>query len=276
MIDSRIKLTVQHDDNAIFTDYSNEAVDYQRDPFTLTLSSTEDYLYVGFDKPFNAFYVELDTANVNPNTLVAEIYVEGAWTSIDTHDETKGFERSGFVNWESSSMDSTEVNLVTKYYIRFRPSVDHSVTTVQGLNIVLSDDQMLVREFPEILDSSILPPGASSHINSHVSSREKIVQKLRNVGYNKTDNNGNKQQINVWDLLDIYEFKQASAFLTLSKIFFNLSDSPEDTWWAKYLEYMNEFERQFARATSTLDLDDDGIIDDSERSKPTRSIRMIK
>ena len=90
MIDPLSKLTVFHDDNSVFADYSNEAADYIRDDFSVELIAAEDYLYMGFSKPFNAAYVAITTANTNANTMAMEYYDGTSWVSRAVTDDTSG------------------------------------------------------------------------------------------------------------------------------------------------------------------------------------------
>ena len=69
MLRTKNKLSVFHDKNSTFSDYSGDALDFDRDFFTIELSSSMDYLYIGFDKPINAIYLELKTTNNVTNTL---------------------------------------------------------------------------------------------------------------------------------------------------------------------------------------------------------------
>jgi hypothetical protein len=76
------------------------------------------------------------------------------------------------------------------------------------------------------------------------------------------------ENINPWDLLDMGEIRQASTFLTLSKIFHNLSDSVEDYYAEKGKYYFNQFQDMFKLLAITVDNNDDGYVDDNERVAP--------
>lgn len=273
MIDSRTKLTVFHDDNSVFTDYSNSAKDYTRDSFSFTLVAAEDYLYLGFTKPFGATYVEMETPNTNSNTLSAEYFDGTSWQTLDLNDETNGLTRSAFITWDKELLTSTTINSVAAFYVRFRPDSDHSATTFRGINLVFSDDNMMKQEFFEIDNVNLLPNGESSHIATHVASRNMIVQEFRRLNYTKEDVNGNRNIINQWDLHDIFEVRDAATFLALSKIFFNLSDSVDDNWWQKYREYHDKYEESMRLAKLSVDLDDDGKKDDDEKVRDRQPFR---
>lgn len=267
MIDERIKLTVLHDDNATFTNHTNSAADYTRDTSSFELSSTEDYLYLGFYKPFSATYVELTSVNTNSGTLTAEVFDGTSWVSSTLTDETLNMARSGFLFWDKSSMSSTTVNGTEAYFVRFRPSADHAGTEYKGINLVFSDDARLKQEFPDILNASLLQPGETTHISAHVTARNHIVQKLRAKGYVKYNSTTGVENITAWDLMDIFEVREAATYLALSNIFFNLSDDIDDIWWVKQHSYREKFEEMFRLASLTLDTDDDGVTDSDEKLK---------
>jgi hypothetical protein len=263
MIDPRIKLTVLHDDNGSFADLSEDACDFSRDTFGLALNASEDYLYIGFRKPIQAAYVELATANTNANTMAAEYYNGTTWTTLTVRDETKGFTRSGFITWDRALPQSTSVNGTASYWVRFRPSVTHSATVVRGINLVFCDDNSLKQEFYDIDDTSLIPSGQSSHIMSHVAARNSIVQELRNRGYIITTEDGT-ENVNQWDLLDVYEIQEAAKYKALALIFFMLSDSQEDNWYAKHREYSDKHKAVLKGLKLSVDENDDGVKDEDE------------
>ena len=170
-------------------------------------------------------------------------------------------------------MESVEVNSQEAFWIRVRPSVDHSATDIRGINLVFSDDNQLKQEFYEIDNANLLPPGEATHIVNHVSARNVIIQKFKNINYIKQDSGGNLKDVNQWDLIDIFEVRQAATMLCLSKIFFNLSDEVDDNWWTKYQEYQDKFEEMFRIARLSVDIDDDGVDDPAENKAQRNSFR---
>ena len=280
MIDNRIKLEIHEDNNSVFTDHSIDAVDFQRDTFTTTLATGTDFLYIGFYKPVNAVYAEISTVNTNASTFTIEAWDGDSWESVEHRDETRGFTRSGFITWDRQSPvvsdDQTTVNSVKTEWIRISTDVTHSATVFDGFNLVFADDESLKVEFPNITDPRILPTGASSNIMHHVAARDTIVQDLRTGGYIKYDSNNVLENVTQWDLLDVYEIKEAAKFLALSKIFFILSDDIEDNWWHKHQEYNNLYKRTMQMARLTFDTDDDGVEDSSENLAAFKSIRFSR
>lgn len=266
MIDNRTKLHIYHDDNSTFADHSENAVDFSRDTFSMTLSHTEDYLYMGYFKPIGAVFIELSTPNTTSNTLTFEYYNGSAWTSLEVRDETKGFTRSGFITWtRPTDQTVVTINNTSDFFIRCRPSATHTATTVRGINLVFADDTSLSQEFPGITDEAFYQTGETSHILQHVAARNQIVQQLRSLGYSKYNNTTGEEMINQWELLDLYEVRQAAVYKALANIFFNLSDSPDDNWFAKHEEYKSRFDATIRGVFITIDSDDDGVKDAHEK-----------
>lgn len=277
MIDPLSKLTVLHDDDSTFVDYSDNACDYIRDEFSVGLDQADDYLYLGYFKPFGATFVALTMPNTNANTLNAEYYNGTSWVSLELTDESKGFTRSGFLFWDQTNMKEVSVNGKSKFYIRLRPSVTHSATTYRGINILFADDNALKQEFSEIDNETLLPAGESSHLNRHVGARNMILQMLRNKGILKQSSGSTSvKDLTAFDILKLEQVRQAAVMLTLSNIFFMLSDSREDTWWAKYEEYQDKFEESFELLLLAIDTNDNGQEDVEETNEPFKVQRWLR
>lgn len=267
MLRVKNKLTVFDDNDGVFSDYSREALDYARDTFTVTLDSSTSYLYVGFFKPINVFYANVSTANTEASVLSGEYYNGTAWANLDGfYDETNAFFRSGFIQW-SRNQDGeakTTVNSIELYWYRFSVSVTSSATTFSGLNIVFSDDNDLKREYYEVSD--FLPTGETSHILTHVATRDHIIQFLRNSGHFKESNNtGNVYDITAFDLLDIGQIKLAATYLALSKIFLSVQDNTDDVFLDKSKHFLSLYNSAIRTFYLDLDQNDNGITETSEK-----------
>lgn len=266
-----VKLFVFHDDDNSFSNFSREALDYLRDDFALALNSSEDYLYVGNEKPINAFFVEMSTVNSEDNKVSGEFYNGTTWKSLEGFmDSTNGLKRSDFIVWDRNQTDEAKitVNSQEAFWYRFRPSVTFSAQTrVLGVNIVFSSDNDLKEEICNITDADegLLPNGEVSFISKHLASRNDIIQKIRNDGRTKQNlNTGEFKDINAFDLLNFGQVRQASKYLTLSKIFLGLSDSPEDSWERKSRKYESLYTRAISLFFLELDQDDDGLRSEHE------------
>lgn len=267
MIKIHEKLTVLHDDNSSFVDFTRECASYDRDTASLTYVAADDFIYVGFYKPINTFYVEFSTANTNAADLTVEFYNGSSYTDVvGLYDDTNGFTRSGFVRWDrgQTSEAAATVNSLEKYWYRLSLDVDSSAMVIGGLNIVFSDDQDLKRELYEY--TKYLPSGASSHILTHEAARDEIIQTLNIMGKEKylsaTDI---YKDITAFDLLDISEVKLASTYLVLAKIFMNVSDEVDDAYLQKSGIYRKKFNDIIQNMRLKVDVDDDGLDDENDR-----------
>lgn len=268
MIDPKDILTVKHDLGGSFDDYSNDASDFIRDDFSLTLLASE-YIYIGLHKPFGATYVALTTANSNSGAMTVEYYNGSGWAETSyTQDETKGLTRSGFVFWDKTAMQETTIDSKAAYYVRISIANDTSLMAFRGINLVMSDDSRMKANFPPVTNQDMYPSGENSHILTHVSARDEIIMELRKR-YQKNNENLTDvwQKINVWDLIDLFELREAATYLALAKTFFNLSDNPEDHWFEKYNHWKKKYHAAFETAYLSIDTDDDGVDDDEEVQK---------
>lgn len=252
-------LIVKHDDNGVFNDISKSCQDFLRDSETIEYTLSEDYIYIGLYKPFNAFYAELISVTGNASYE----YYNGSWEVLSVNDDTRSLSRSGFVEFEKpADWSSTTVDNDNLYWLRL--SLDATVSLeLKGLNIVFSDDQDLSKEVRDIND--FIARGDSSFIAYHVSSRDQIIQTIRNGGdYKNRVDNALSENITKWDILDLGEIRQASKFLTLSKIFFDVSENVDDKAYLRYVDFSKKYGESFKLFRMSLDKDDDGIKDSVE------------
>jgi len=272
MIDPGTRLFVFEDNNAVFTDHTFSASDYLRDSFSMQLATGTDFLYLGYRKPFNSVYWNYITPNTNALALLsAEVFDGANWIAVEISDETLDMSRDGYIFWDVPDKDEdaenyeVTINGQSAFFIRFAVAANQSAMTVQAANLIFADDQMLKQEFFEIDNSDLLPSGQTTHIATHVSTRNRILHEFNKLGYEVSKNTASsRKKLDQWDLFDIFEIRQAAAYLTLSTVFFNLSDSIEDHWWIKYKEYEKKFGEAMRLARLSVDFDDDGREDDDE------------
>jgi len=266
MIRINEKLDVFYSDNSVFYDLSDELVDYSRRVVDVEIISAEDKIFIGFYKPINVFYTQIDVPNINASKMALKYYNGVSYEPVPRfYDDTEGFKRSGFVRFDRNIEDQEKstVNGVEQYWYELTLNSDSSAMVVNGLNIVFSDDQDLKRELYEI--EKFLPVGVNSHILSHVSARDEIIQELRADGrYKKDFSTGKLKDITAFDLLDISQVNTASKYLTLSKILFSVSDNPEDFYSVKANHYRGLYNKSMKTFYLSVDVDDDGKVDNSE------------
>lgn len=260
------RFTILHDDNGNIRDLSHDLADFGRDSVLLDYVAAEDAFYIGLYKPFDLLYFEMAIADDAQASMDVKYFNGSSFVSVGEFiDDSKGLIRSGFVEWEKpSDWDVETINGQELYWIRLDFSIDlNPLTELQGIGIVWSTDQDLKEEYYEILDC--LPAGASSFILKHQASKKQIVQDIRNQGKRKQGKKGSISHITEFDFLKPEEeLRQASKFLTLSKIFFNIHDDTDGIYTSLAKDYKEKFEGSFENLLLTLDFDDDGIVDNNE------------
>lgn len=276
--------TVLFYDGITYSDISLKLKDFSTAAVSNTLLDS-NYYYVGYRKPFNQFYVELDTLNTVANTLNFEYWNGTTWTSLNAIDETEGYTKSGFIYFDKSiaytasdAWNTTTVGASKLYWIRFQPSVSHDAGEVRGLNILLSNDEDLKSIRANII-SKHLPSTLKSWVLKHEEARKSIIQSLRNAGNKKVITiNGLKpyllnrlltdelKDITEFDLHDWTQLRQASKYKAISLIYLNeLSDEADDKWERAGIRYEIEAEKAMNLYFLSLDKNDDGIEDDDEQ-----------
>ena len=253
-------------------DYTSEAENYIQDTFDGTMQSG-NYLWVGYFKPINAVYVGIDTghsAYVSSEVVTVEYYNGSTFTDVTNLTEgTRHFTRSGWLSWDRNQTDeaATTENSEELYWYRIEfTGAEYLPVTFSGVNLLLSDDIMLKEDEPHLLNGDYYPAGETSFIGFHQSARNEIVQRLRNEGNGTYANNIYFDDLTVFDLLDYTQLSLASKYSTLSKIFFNLSDSVEDKYYAKYRDYQTMYNDAFNVFFLSIDKNDDGLQNEVEKS----------
>lgn len=268
-------LCVIYNDGASDVNYSSEAGNFKRDNFTITMD-TDDFIYIGYHKSINAVYMYMSQTNTLGGTLTAEYSNDQAtWSPLEICDDTKNMSRSAFITWDRPS-DAGEITVdgQAKCWVRLATDTLQSEVVVEALNLVFSDDNDVCEFEPALLDACFYQNGQTSHIFKHVAAKSYIMSRLRSLGYINQTADG-KEEINEWDVLDIYQLKLASVYYTISQIYFNLSDDPEDQYWSKYKVYESRFEEAFALGRLDIDTNDNGQVDGSE-ARPVQSKRWIR
>ncbi len=277
MLNPDTQLTIKYSDNGSFTDYSSDFQDFTRDTNAFTLK-TIDALYVGYYKPINKFYVDMNTPNSEANTLSIKYYNGSTFTTIDgSLDETKGLTRSGFIQWTREQTDQAVTTIDGKelYWYEITCDITHIASVYNAIGLIFADDKDLTEQVPEITDNAHLV-GKQSHVLSHVASKKWIIQDLRNRNYGKRDADGVFQDITAWDVLDIEQINSASTFKALSIIYMNYSDEPGDIYEKKSKSYEKKYGLSMELAVLRLDVDDDGVKDTSENTLEFKTRRVTR
>lgn len=272
------------DDGITVTDVSFDALSFGRDTFACALTSAAKYLYFGRYKPFSALYVEVGTANTQAQSEFHVEYWDGTqwvWLADNVIDDTKGFMRSGFVQFTPpTDWAMKDIGPGERYFIRFVPSENFLAgCTVQGMNLVYADDQDLNTVYPGVLNYK--HSNEVSFILRHEAARDRIVQDVRNRGHRKVSPSGTTMlrkyaNYDAWDVLDVSEVKEWAKYLALENIFSSLQSTEDGLYKQKAEEYRELAQEARAAFYLTLDQDDDGVVDSNESSMDISVRRLVR
>jgi hypothetical protein len=240
-------------------------------PATSLELTTAGLLYVGYSKPFDSFFLELENKTMVDLELTAEYYDGTNWQALPLFDETSGLTKSGFIYFEKpSDFKAVEVDGITNHFIRISVTTDTGPITAKLLDILFSSDLDLVKIRENIVSKFAL---SGTWIAKHIAARDHIIQVIRNAGNVKktTIDNGVLEEeifykdISKFDFLQPLQLRVAAKYLALYFIFwYELSDEEGDKWQLKAAEMYKLYEEAIKTYFLALDLNDDGIQDASD------------
>jgi len=248
-------------------DISREQSRYEYLPSEIDFSEGE--LTIGYYKPINSLYVNLLKNNHDRNLSIK--YFNGInWEEVSQlKDMSFSFKNSGFINWKLNQVNEKKstLNGTEGYWYKINCTGSHAVT-FRGISMVFSDDFDLVAAYPSIMNH--LPEGQESFIRFHEEAAKDIINDLRRTGIvveNKLLDTQKRKKLDVFDLMDIEEVREAAKYFTLSKIFGWLSDAPSDKWQLLEAKYEAEAAGSLTPLI-TVDENDNGLLEDGEIQAP--------
>ena len=280
---SRIKntnLTIFNDSNEYTFELSNF-----KDTQEITVSDSK-FLYIGFRKPIHTILIDWVEKTSQTGNLVLEKWISGAWASQEAQDDTNNLNKSGFIfTDENENEEKTTVESNELYWWRISTdSATDSVLTLRYVNILFNDFEDLLAQEPMVEQYYPEDPNndyakIKSFTLSMIAARNEILKRINQSG-NKKYNGTNVRRIDQWDIFDINELRLASTYYSLHKILMNIVDNNNNNFKELADNYYGKFENAFDLFSNdllTLDLDDDGEIDDSERVESTlTSVRITR
>lgn len=199
-------------------------------------------------------------------TLV-EVQPEASESFIDV---TGSSSDDWFLDWSYSGTSRT----VT---VTLRITTDGAPVTVSNTISVLAEsddklfstDQDLIEKEDEILD--LLPDGYSSFNHRHRAAKKDIIDWFDEMGYRNYD----QSKISEDEILNVEEIRRWSLNLTLSRIFFDNSNSTEDKFYEKYRDYDSQVKETLNRRQFGIDLNKDGNQETGEQVI-VDSLRLVR
>lgn len=256
-----------------FVNLSHNLKDYGMNTETITVSNSAP-LYIGYEKPFNQFFIAFDTPNTVNSNLTIEFFNGTEYEEVSYKlDETDGFKNDGFIIFKKpTTWEKGLVEQVERYYIRITSSAEHSATVVKGIGVLFSNDNDLVAVRSNIVEKY---NNGLTWLGKHEQAQKEIIQALNNKGYRKVKNDNDLNplveegiafaDINRFDILEPAQLRMVSTYLVLSMIYLDeLSDEENDKWYRQGKRYEEKFYKAFNLFTLKIDTNDDGVAQDNE------------
>lgn len=236
-------------------DVSQAALNFNLSPIALELLAGEQIRFEAY-KPFRRVHVEI--VGAVSDTLTVK-YFAGTWKTLSIKDFTFNFNRSGFIEFTPP----TDWQKIDGYYPITFEFAGNIETTLHGINFLFSNDDDL-REEMAFFDNYLQKTGLASLISFHQGALTQIIDEFNRSGAVKGKD---KDRLVDLDFLIPDELRQASKFLALSKMFFELSDSVDDKYYQKHKDYESLYSAAKNTYYLTIDENDDGVMDQKEKNK---------
>jgi hypothetical protein len=245
VIHNNIDLTLKMDN---FTSYTKE----------IDLASGE--VFIGYFKPLKNIYIELMQRETEDRLSLQYFNGSEFIDMPEVEDRTFGLTESGLIFWPEIKQTETTINNKKAFWLKLT-ATEAPVLEVSGINLVLSNDKDF-GFYPSIME--LLPHGSRSFIGFHEEARNIIVQTIRNSGKRIKGYGLDAKQVDVFDLLSVEEFRQASKYLAMHLIFDYLTKSSDDQYAFKARDYYRKYEKSLNDQLLTIDTNNNGHTDSGE------------
>lgn len=251
-----IKIFLDGIDKSIKLRDFNQAIDYS--------ATNAGSIEIGYYKPISDLFIDFKEFNLTEETI-SLYYFAPTQTQIDLTDETENFTKSGFLSWDRTAIEpvKTTRNGHELYWYKMEFSGDFEVQ-MTGLDLVFSNDNDLVDEYPTIMDN--LPQGEISFIRFHKAARDKILTEINNLNIRKVTNIYNRRRINQFDIMDINEIRAVSKYTTIGLIYKSLSDAVDDKWSVESKANLSLASALIEMPNLSIDINDNGLKDEYQNA----------
>jgi hypothetical protein len=232
---------------------------------------TQDEIYIAYHKPIKNIYVELEDRAVT-DELVLQYWNGSAFVDVENiNDYTFGLTESGLITWDEAEHEAHDYDSsgIERYWLKLTTATPAAIS-IHGINLILSSDRDL--SFVPGL-SAYLPDELASWVSFHQEATSQVVQYLRNSGkyikpHTKRDDEDeiSLKQIDQFDLLDIFEFKNAAKYYALYLIYDHISKSDEDNYAKKSARAYEKYLENINMRLISIDDNDNGETDNDEKA----------
>ena len=227
---------------------------------------TTDSFYVGFHGKFSSRYISVNTANSVASVLSVTYWDGSAWTAVDDLvDQTavggKTLAQSGFISWinkddwAKSAVTGVDAD-VELYWVKLTVSVNlHAATKINNVLNLFSDDQLLRAYYPELIsDTQYLPSGRTNFIEQHMAAKDLVVLRC-------------KQRKLITDesqIVDASTVAMAAVHACAYLIYAPIATSDDSKTLMENAQ--RQMNLELSSLTFAVDVNNDGIVSDAERS----------
>ena len=240
------------------TEYTSDIERAVDSPLTLSFTSGAASIEVRSLKPLTKLF--FDTLSNNDSTSLHVHYWDGsAFTSQVSNivDNTKTFERYGFVSWTNPTSGMVKDG----DYYRYRFQLDGLSTSAnivfRFIGVVFCQEHDLLAECPDALEYR--PDGDKTLNRFIISAKNDIVQNFRNKGnYVSSVSGVSARDLTEFDFNEPDQLKMAAVYLSLEKLFFWRSQDIDDKWIERSRAYNKKYGDSINVFFASIDSNGDG------------------
>jgi len=224
-------------DGGVLTDITLDANDFREGSASMALT-TDDYLYIASERPFNSRYFKLSAYNAISANATVEIWGSNGWfTAVDVVDGTNGFSEDGYIRFNLDRENSqswtkqddsknvldvgSQVDVFRMYWLRVSFSADLTGTTaLRHIGTLFSSDNDLFSYYPDLRNTGLMnawETAKADWIEQSFAAASEILRELRrkSITYSRAG----------FSLMDVDLYNEASIHKTAQIIYAGLGDS---------------------------------------------------
>ena len=253
-------------DGAVTTTVSNQLARFS-DGQSHT-ATANNFLQITFTKAINTIFVYIPTPSATPlNFTLNATQPNGDIIVTDgIIDGTRGLTQSGFISWEPELNKYYVFNAGDLFTYNFQYDAVMNGVVFNGINLLFCDKFDLLREYPDL--DNLLELSSEAEINTRLirvmeATKDEIEKKVKNSDLTKENRQNFRLEVELdeWDLLEIQQVNEAAIYWTLGKLFYFLSDNPNDIYQQRAQRYLALGESAFESINLSIDFNDDGSLD---------------
>lgn len=241
-----------------------------------------NYLYIGFSKPINTLYFDIEKESTLKSKIIIEKISNNVWSKVSSLDCTNSFNESGFIYLnEFKEEQKTIINNQEMFWVRISSEAEISDIEFRFINLLFCDKKDLIKKDSTI--HTFYPYDENdnkikTHILALMAGRDWVTMEINKLGKFKSYNGIQAHLISYWDIMNINEVRDIAEDMALYTMYDNANDSEgyyekqRDILLKRAVKNFNKFTGGFLL---TLDLNQDGKVDDNEKFQSTVIVQRV-